>query len=593
MSEEQDSSFVLRGVAASDGVAIGPAFIMEDEDVAIPRWEVPKDRLKSEVARFRYALGRTKDEMATIHTKALKVFGKSHAKLMDAYLLILNDPFLNKDVIKIIETDHVNAEFALTQVIDRTIKVMENFEDEYFRDRKYDILDVGHKILRHLMGHEKKTLHSIKEPSVVLAHNLTPTDTMNLKEHLAIGFATNIGGKTSHAALLAQSMTIPAVVGMRDVTSRVRTGDLVIVDGHEGLVIVKPDAATVARYRADQKRRVDEQKRLEKLRDLPAQTSDGHRVTLAANIEVSEDVKMALGQGAEGIGLFRTEFLFLNRKTAPTEEEQYQSYRHAVRASTPFPVIVRTLDLGGDKMSGLGLGGVSPESNPFLGLRGIRLCLKFPEVFKTQLRAVLRASVDGKIKIMYPMVSGLDELRAANSILQEVKSEMRASQVPFDEAIEVGMMVEVPSAALMVDILAREVDFFSLGTNDLIQYTLAVDRVNENVANLYQPLHLAVLRLIDQTVKAGHNIGNKWVGVCGEMASEPDLVPILVGLDIDELSVAPSAVPKIKEVIRSNSYADCVQLTRNVMNASSVEAAQRILRLFAMQQRHSALPTVP
>lgn len=574
-------------MAASDGIAIGPAFVLEDEDVAVPRWDVPKDRVKSEVARFRYALGRTKDEMATIHTKALKVFGKSHAKLMDAYLLILNDPFLNKDVIKIIETNHVNAEYALTQVIDRTIKVMENFEDEYFRDRKYDILDVGHKILRHLMGHEKKKLQSIMEPSVVLAHNLTPTDTMNLKEHMAIGFATNIGGKTAHAALLAQSMTIPAVVGMRDVTSRVRTGDMVIIDGKEGLVIVNPDQATLAKYKADQKRQSDEVHRLENLRDLPAQTTDGHRVTLAANIEVSEDVKVALGQGAEGIGLFRTEFLFLNRKTAPTEEEQYQSYRQAVRASIPYPVIVRTLDLGGDKMMALGLAGVSPESNPFLGLRGIRLCLKFPEIFKVQLRAVLRASVEGKIKIMYPMVSGLDELRAANAILQEVKSELRAAQIPFDESMEVGMMVEVPSAALMVDILAREVDFFSLGTNDLIQYTLAVDRVNENVTNLYQPLHLAVLRLIDQTVKAGHNIGNKWVGVCGEMASEPELVPILVGLDIDELSVAPSAVPKVKEVIRSTSYADCVRLAREVTNAASLESAQRILRLFASHQSPS------
>lgn len=593
MSDEQEQNGVyLRGVPASDGIAIGPAFVMEDEDVAVPRWEVPKDRIKSEVARFRYALGRTKDEMHAIHNKALKVFGKSHAKLMDAYLLILNDPFLNKDVLKMIESQHVNAEYALTQVLDRTIKVMEDFEDEYFRDRKYDILDVGHKVLRHLMGHEKKTLHSITEPSIVLAHNLTPTDTMNLKEHLAIAFATNIGGKTSHAALLAQSMTIPAVVGMRDVTSRVRTGDLIIIDGKEGIVIVKPDEATLARYKAEQKRRSDEERRLEKLRDLPAQTSDGHRITLAANIETSDDVKVALGQGAEGIGLFRTEFLFINRKVAPTEDEQYQSYRQAVRASIPYPVIVRTLDVGGDKMSALGLSGVSPEGNPFLGLRGIRLCLKFPDMFKTQLRAILRASVDGKVKIMYPMVSGMDELRAANSILQEVKSELRSSHVPFDETVEVGIMIEVPSAALMVDILAREVDFFSLGTNDLIQYALAVDRVNENVANLYQPLHLAVLRLIDQTVKAGHNIGNKWVGVCGEMASEAELVPILIGLDLDEMSVAPSAVPKVKEVIRSTSYADCVRLTRDVMNASSVESAQRILRLFALQQKQAALPSV-
>jgi phosphotransferase system enzyme I (PtsI) len=303
---EEKKSFVLRGVPASDGIAIGPAFILEDEEVAIPRWDVPKDRIKSEVARFRYALARTKDEMVAIHTKALKVFGKSHAKLMDAYLLILNDPFLNKDVIKIIETAHVNAEFALTQVIDRTIKVMENFEDEYFRDRKYDIMDVGHKILRHLMGHEKRTLHSILEPSIVLAHNLTPTDTMNLKEHMAIAFATNIGGKTSHAALLAQSMTIPAVVGMRDVTSRVRTGDMVIIDGKEGVVLVNPDGPTLARYKEVQGRRAEEERKLEKLRDLPAQTLDGHRVTLAANIETSEDVKVALAHGAEGIGLFRT-----------------------------------------------------------------------------------------------------------------------------------------------------------------------------------------------------------------------------------------------------------------------------------------------
>lgn len=582
----------LRGVAASEGISIGRAFILEDEDVAIPRWEVTKDRLKSEISRFRYALARTKEEMVAIHNKALKVFGRSHAKLMDAYLLILNDPFLNKDVINIIEEQNVNAEYALSQVIDRTIKVMEEFDDEYFRDRKYDILDVGHKILRHLLGHEKKTLQSIMEPSIIIAHNLTPTDTMNMKENMAIGFATNIGGKTSHTALLAQSQRIPAVVGMRDVTSRVRTGDQLIIDGKEGIVIVNPDAATLASYRKQQEKRVDEEKRLERLRDLPAQTVDGHRITLAANIEASGDVKTAIEQGAEGIGLYRTEFLFLNRTSAPDEEEHYIQYSRAVRASFPHPVIIRTLDIGGDKLTQLGLEGISPESNPFLGLRGIRLCLKYPDLFKTQIKAILRASTEGKIKIMYPMVSGIDELRAANAILQEVKGDMRAQKLPFDETMEVGMMVEVPSAALLVDVLAREVDFFSIGTNDLIQYTLAVDRVNENVAHLYQPLHLAVLRLINQTVHAGHTIGNKWVGVCGEMASEIELVPILVGLNVDELSVSVSQVPKVKEVIRSTSYTECVQLTQEVMNASSLEAAQRILRLHATQHPKSSSPAV-
>jgi phosphotransferase system enzyme I (PtsI) len=582
---DTNKNITLHGVAASEGIAIGPAFVLEDEDVAIPRWEVPKDKVKNEVARFRFALARTREEMVAIHNKAIKVFGRSHARLMDAYLLILNDPFLTKDVVKLIETEHVNAEFALTQVIDRTIKVMEHFEDEYFRDRKYDILDVGHKVLRHLLGHEKKTVQSIVEPSIVVAHNLTPTDTMNLKEHMAIAFATNIGGKTSHTALLAQSMTIPAVVGMRDVTSRVRTGDIIIIDGKEGVVVIDPTPEVLASYKKEQETRRELEKKLELLRDLPAQTIDGHRITLAANIETPEDVKTAISHGAEGIGLYRTEFLFLNRKTAPTENEHYESYRKAVRASFPFPVIIRTLDVGGDKLTALGLEGISPESNPFLGLRGIRLCLKYPEIFKTQLRAILRASTEGKIKIMYPMVSGIDELRAANAILQEVKGEMRSKSIPFDESMEVGMMVEVPSAALMVDILAREVDFFSLGTNDLIQYTLAVDRVNENVAHLYQPLHLAVMRLIDQTVRAGHNIGNKWVGVCGEMASEPDLVPVLIGLELDELSVSPSVVPKVKEVIRSTSYADCVKLTQEVLNAASLEGAQRILRLFASQRR--------
>jgi len=589
---QKSKSIALHGVAASDGIAIGPAFVLEDEEVAVPRWEVPKERLKNEIARFRYALGRTREEMISTHNKAIRVFGRAHAKLMDAYLLILDDPFLTKDVMRLIESEQVNAEFALTQVIDRTIKVMEDFEDEYFRDRKYDILDVGHKILRHLLGHEKQTLQSVVDPSIVVAHNLTPTDTLGLKEKMALGFATNIGGKTSHAALLAQSLTIPAVVGMRNITSMVMTGDMLILDGKEGTIIVNPEPDLLENYRREQERRVEFEKKLERLKDLPAQTIDGHRITLAANIESSDDVRHAIAHGAEGVGLFRTEFLFLNRKSAPTEEEHYEHYKRAVRSAFPHPVIIRTMDIGGDKLIAMGLEGISPESNPFLGLRGIRLCLKFPEIFKTQLKAILRASTEGKIKVMYPMVSGLDELRAANSILHEVKSELRAQGVPFDEAMEVGMMVEVPSAALMVDVLAREVDFFSMGTNDLIQYTLAVDRINENVASLYQPLHVAVLRLIDQTVRAGHNIGGKWVGVCGEMASEPELVPVLVGLDLDELSVSTSSIARVKEVIRSISYADCVRLAQEVMNASSLESAQRILRLFAGQRDASQAPTV-
>jgi phosphotransferase system enzyme I (PtsI) len=388
-----------------------------------------------------------------------------------------------------------------------------------------------------------------------------------MRENLIKAFVTDIGGRTSHTAIVAQSLEIPAVVGLRNITGQVRDGDRVIVDGAQGIVIINPTDEMVANYRREQDIQLVQMRELEKLRDLPAQTTDSHRVTIAANIDNPEEVKSVLNHGAEGVGLYRTEFLYFNRTTLPTEEEHYENYRKVAQKVLPYSVIIRTVDLGGDKLSNLGLEGITTENNPFLGLRAIRLCLKYPSLFKTQLRGLLRASKDGKLKIMYPMISGINELREANKILEETKAELRKEGKAFDENIEVGAMIEVPSAALTSDLIAKEADFLSVGTNDLIQYTLAIDRVNENVASLYEPLHLSILRLLKTIVDAGHNAG-KWVGMCGEMAGDTNFTMILIGLGLNEFSVSAAQVPKIKKIIRSVSLLEAKSLVHEILNST-------------------------
>jgi phosphoenolpyruvate-protein phosphotransferase (PTS system enzyme I) len=565
-SRKPSKSVVLRGIPASPGIGIGKAFVFKEEALSYVFRALRKEEVRKEVQRFRLAVAKTRTEIIQSRDKVLKVLGKTHAALIDVHLLILEDALFSKDIEKKIAQELMNAEAALVAVLDNIGRTFSQVSDEYFRQRKDDIMDVGKRVMRHLLGRQGMSLSQLSERSAIVAHDLSPSDTLSLREDLTEGFATDIGGRTSHAAIVAQGLEIPAVVGLKDITSRVSTGDLIIIDGNEGLVHINPTMASLENYRKAREIQLAEARELEKLRDLPAQTKDGHRVVLACNLETPEEVKAALGHGAEGVGLYRTEFLYLNRPHTPTEEDHYENYRMVARQMLPYPVIIRTVDLGGDKLMELGITGFDNEQNPFLGMRGIRLCLRHPELFKVQLRAILRASVEGKLKIMYPMITSLEELRDANRILDEVKRELNGKNIPYDRNIEVGVMIETPSAAMIADLLASETDFFSLGTNDLIQYTVAVDRVNENVASLYNPLHLAVLRLIARVIDAGHQAG-KWVGMCGEMAGDPMVTKILIGMGLDEFSVSASALPKIKKRILQYNYEDAKQLAQEILQS--------------------------
>jgi len=572
---------MLKGIAASPGIVIGRVFLLEEEEFYISKRTIELADIKQEIIRFRKALAETREEMDGVRQKVLKQLGKRHVRLFDAYLLILEDPILRNDVVKMVTEQRVNAEYALQMVIDKITKTFNMIDDGYLRDRSRDILDVGKKVLKRLLGREREELASLPSPVIVVAHNLTPADTIAMRKENVIGFATDIGGRTSHTAIMAQSLEIPAVVGLKNVTKKIKPGDTIIVDGIEGIVIINPDSLTVENYERQKIRYFSDEEALKKLTDLPAITADEHNVELHANIEVPEEIPSVHAHGATGIGLFRTEYIYLNRTDLPLEEEQYQQYASVARKMMPYPVIIRTMDLGADRF--VGEFGISPERNPFMGLRAIRLCFKYPYVFKTQLRAILRASVEGNLKIMYPMICCVEELRHANELLEEVKNELRKEKTPFNENMEVGVMIETPSSALIADILAQEADFLSIGTNDLIQYTLAVDRVNENVTHLYKPLHLAILRLIKRVIDAGHQFG-KSVGMCGEMAADPSFTKILLGMGLDEFSMSPLSIPKIKKIIRSTNLSETQELANQVLATSKQEEVNKII------EKYEALP---
>ena len=566
---------ILKGIPASPGITIGKAFLFGREQYTIPRRNIKEEHIPNEIKRFKDSLVQTKNEILEIKNRISEEMGLEHGQIFLAHLLVIDDSMLIEEVISRLKKEKLSIEYIFQDVLKRYIKVFSEMDDEYLKERISDINDVGRRILKNLIGAKEDILGNLKDKVVVIAYDLSPSDTATMHKKNVTGFATDIGGRTSHTAIMAKSLEIPAVVGLEVLTKKAENGDDIIVDGTHGIVVINPLPKTLKKYELDKERFAEFGKHLLELKNLPCITLDGKKIELAANIEVPEDVPSVLAHGASGIGLYRTEYFYMNRKDLPTEEEQYRAYLAVAKKVKPNPVVIRTLDLGGDKF--LSQLDVPQQMNPFLGWRAIRFCLARPDIFKAQLRAILRASVHGNLKVMYPMISGLEELRRANVILEEVRKELRKEGIPFNEEMEVGAMIEVPSAAITSDILAKEVDFFSIGTNDLIQYSLAVDRVNEKIAYLYEPAHPAVLRLIKNIIENGHNAGI-WVGMCGEMAGDIVMTIILLGLGLDEFSTSPIAIPEIKRIIRSVNIRQVKEIAQEAISLPTGKEVEKFAR---------------
>ena len=564
----------FKGIGVSPGIVIGKAHLLNREIEAIPKYYIGEDEKEKEIKRFQEAINLSISQLKSIKERFSEAIGQEHVYIFEAKILMLQDEMIYKKVTEKITTEKMNTEWALTESIGELIKIFSGFDDEYLKERRTDVSNLGKRILANLMGFEHESISDLKEEAIVIAHDIAPSDTAQMHKEKVIAFATDIGGKTSHTAIMARCLEIPAVVGLEDVTSYIKTGDRIIVDGNSGEVLVNPDEETYKIYLNKQLEYNSLQKNLYKLKDLPAETADGYRVNLTANIELSKEIDAVLDHGADGIGLYRTEFLFLNRRTLPSEEEQFENYKTVAKKIYPLPAVLRTLDLGGDKF--LSHLDYPEEMNPAMGLRAIRFCLDQPWIFRTQLRAILRASVYGNLKIMYPMISGIKELTLANAILEECKEELRKEEKPFNEQIPVGIMIEVPTAALTADILAKEANFFSIGTNDLIQYSLAIDRVNEKVAYLYDPLHPAILRLIRNIVAAAKKEKIP-VGLCGEMGGDPLYSLILVGLGINELSMNPGSILNIKKLIRSITLEEAKKVADHVLSLDTSKEIENYL----------------
>ena len=548
-----------KGIGVSPGIAIGRAVIIEKREASVYRVPIRDEEVEDEVGRFNSALDKTRDELLDLKHKVSRSMGDEYAQIFEAHAMIVMDPSFNDKVVSKIENEQVNAEWAVAEVSEELQARFASFDDTYLKERVADVKDVADRVLKNLQGIAHHDLSEIKHDVVILADDLTPSDTIHFNRRPIVGFASETGGRTSHTSIIAKSLFMPAVIGVPRLTKIIDNEEMVIVDGYEGTLIVNPTQAMIAEYQARVIRHMEQERRLLENRDLAAVTKDERRITLQANIELVEELKDAIRFGAEGIGLYRSEFLYISKSPLlPTEEEHFQLYKSLVESCGSRACVIRTFDLGGKKLAREVIG--TREDNPVLGLRGLRLCMKKRDMFKMQLRALLRASAYGDMRLMFPLVSGVQELRQVKTLIRELKGELDADGLPYNHDLKVGIMIEVPSAAVIADILAQEADFFAIGTNDLIQYSLAIDRSNENVSYLYEPLHPALLRLIKGVIDAGKKAGIP-VSMCGEMAADPIYAIVLLGLGLEVFSMNPSSIPVIKNVIRAARYRDCKRIS--------------------------------
>ena len=572
---------MISGILASPGIVFGKALVLKEEQIVLDKRKISDDEVESEVARFYKGREAAAAQLTAIKEKARQTLGEEKEAIFEGHLMILEDEELEEEIISYLKEHKVTADVAASVVIDQQVAMLSDIDDEYLKERAGDIRDIGNRLLKNILGMNIIDLGEISEKSILVAYDLTPSETAQLNLDNVLGFITDIGGRTSHTSIMARSLELPAIVGTNDVTSRVNTGDYVVLDAINNAVYVNPTEEEIARLRALEQKYKEEKAELIKLKDLPAVTLDGRQVDVCANIGTIRDIDGAERNGAEGVGLYRTEFLFMDRDQLPSEEEQFQAYKAVVEAMKNRLVILRTMDIGGDK--DLPYMNLPKEMNPFLGWRAIRIALDRREILIAQLRAVLRASAFGKLAVMFPMIISVEEVRELKAVLETLKQQLREEGKDFDENIQVGVMVETPSAAVNAKFLAKEVDFFSIGTNDLTQYTLAVDRGNELISHLYNPLTPSVLSLIKQVIDASHAEG-KWTGMCGELAGDEKATILLLGMGLDEFSMSAISVPKIKKLIRNVNYQDAQDLAKEVLQQPTAEDIEQLISNFLAEK---------